>query len=271
MPRPLITCASLCKRLMKKTELMGINADALEIQEAQIAALSEVRKKWHIHPAFSVEFIGYFLDRINRIEEMKKNLQNQKDVNITLTQQQANLRTQFEEIVKQNEIENFKLLQLKANVETIHSQISEFNPSKLLPCIDSIINNQTINVKSPRRIVVPTAAALKMGVGFPLTNYDLNGRGSGGRVLSTQSNESHASSSQTDQLVHDCGICKGCNDQHMLAKCDTCFLYYHLDCLNPPLTRHPKKSKLYGWQCSECDKSDDSSPEIFPEKQPRRR
>lgn len=28
--------------------------------------------------------------------------------------------------------------------------------------------------------------------------------------------------------------------------------------MNPPLTRPPKKSKLYGWQCSECDKSSDS-------------
>lgn len=58
--------------------------------------------------------------------------------------------------------------------------------------------------------------------------------------------------------MHECGICKRCTDQHLLAKCDTCHLHYHLGCLNPPLTRHPKKSKLYGWQCSECAKSDDS-------------
>lgn len=54
----------------------------------------------------------------------------------------------------------------------------------------------------------------------------------------------------------------------MLAKCDTCHLYYHLNCLNPPLTRLPKKSKLYGWQCSECDKTSDS--EIEEVKTPRR-
>lgn len=54
----------------------------------------------------------------------------------------------------------------------------------------------------------------------------------------------------------------------MLAKCDTCHLYYHLNCLNPPLTRLPKKSKLYGWQCSECDKTSDSDVEEV--KTPRR-
>lgn len=91
---------------------------------------------------------------------------------------------------------------------------------------------------------VPTAAALKMGVGFPLaipgTNDDPN------RILSTQCQNK-------PELLYECGICKRVNDQHLLAKCDTCHLHYHLGCLNPPLTRHPKKSKIYGWQCSECD------------------
>jgi hypothetical protein len=31
---------------------MGIDTQALEIQEAQVAALVDVRKKWHIPPAF---------------------------------------------------------------------------------------------------------------------------------------------------------------------------------------------------------------------------
>lgn len=93
---------------------------------------------------------------------------------------------------------------------------------------------------------VPTAAALKMGVGFPLNNLpgtsdDTN------RILSTQCQQ------QATELLNECGICKQVSDQHCLAKCDTCKLYYHLGCLSPPLTRHPKKSKIYGWQCSECD------------------
>lgn len=48
-------------------------------------------------------------------------------------------------------------------------------------------------------------------------------------------------------LNNKCGICARKNDQHLLAKCDTCYLYYHLGCLNPPLTRMPKKTKLFGW------------------------
>ncbi|XP_016656123.1 PHD finger protein 14-like isoform X3 [Acyrthosiphon pisum] len=60
-------------------------------------------------------------------------------------------------------------------------------------------------------------------------------------------------------LYNKCGICSQTNDQHLLAKCDTCFLYYHLRCLTPPLSRMPKKTKLCGWQCSECENPDPNS------------
>lgn len=52
--------------------------------------------------------------------------------------------------------------------------------------------------------------------------------------------------------INECGICHQTKDQHQLALCDSCQLYYHLYCLDPPLTRMPKKSRFGGWQCSEC-------------------
>lgn len=75
MPRLLTTSASAIRKLLHKASLMGIDSEALEVQEAQMSALSDVRKKWHIQPAFSVEFIGYFLDRINRLRDIKSNLE----------------------------------------------------------------------------------------------------------------------------------------------------------------------------------------------------
>ncbi|XP_010788758.1 PHD finger protein 14-like, partial [Notothenia coriiceps] len=44
-------------------------------------------------------------------------------------------------------------------------------------------------------------------------------------------------------ILYSCGICKKNQDQHLLVLCDTCKLYYHLGCLEPPLTRMPKKTK----------------------------
>lgn len=136
-----------------------------------------------------------------------------------------------------------------------------------------------------RPISVPTAAALKMGVGFPLVHLGPPGtKVDSTRLLSTHAKDSPTATSTATAIItssapstptmgvqtFDCGICKRCNDQHLLAKCDTCKLHYHLGCLNPPLTRHPKKSKLYGWQCSECDKSDESDAMSELPKGPRK-
>ncbi|KAF1452232.1 PHD finger protein 14, partial [Pygoscelis papua] len=58
-----------------------------------------------------------------------------------------------------------------------------------------------------------------------------------------------------------CGICKKNHDQHLLLLCDTCKLHYHLGCLDPPLTRMPRKTKNSYWQCSECDQAGSSDME----------
>lgn len=63
-----------------------------------MAALADVRKKWHIPPAFSVEFIGYYLDRISRIKEITGSLQEQLESNKTLVDEQQKLRDQYDQV-----------------------------------------------------------------------------------------------------------------------------------------------------------------------------
>lgn len=98
MPRLLSTSASACRKLILKAELMGIDTAALEFQEAQMAALADVRKKWHIPPAFSVEFIGYYLDRISRLKEIKVSLHDQLELNKKLVDEQQILRDQYDDV-----------------------------------------------------------------------------------------------------------------------------------------------------------------------------
>lgn len=265
--RLLTTSATACNRLLMKAQIMDVDIAALELQDAQISALTDIRKKWHIAPAFSVEFIGYYLDRISRIKELKCNLEQMIDSNTRLLDEQQNLRDEYDTKIKSNTDIKSKHEALQASVREMHKQIESLCPSKTMPTLENI-GRQTAAAPSPivtppsRPMSVPTAAALKMGVGFPLAH--LPGiKDDTGRVLSTQSQNKTA-------LVHECGICKRCNDQHLLAKCDTCHFHYHLGCLNPPLTRHPKKSKLYGWQCSECDKSEDSDAVPDMPKGPRK-
>ncbi|XP_019548346.3 PHD finger protein 14 [Aedes albopictus] len=280
MPRLLTTSATACKKLLLKAELMGIDTAAMEFQEAQMTALADVRKKWHIPPAFSVEFIGYYLDRTVRLKEIKQNLQEQVTSNQKLLEEQQRLRDKYDSAMKANQEALNQNDNLKDAIKKLYDDIHALCPNKALIPIEQIgkppsvppMQNPNVIINTPsstppaRTITVPTAAALKMGVGFPLQNLIAPGkRDDTGRILSTQCKQN------SEELLNECGICKRCSDQHLLAKCDTCHLYYHLGCLNPPLTRHPKKSKLYGWQCSECDKSDDSGPEnvILP-KAPRK-
>lgn len=75
------------------------------------------------------------------------------------------------------------------------------------------------------------------------------------------------SSSPTSVKNLECATCRKSNDQHRLAHCDTCKLHYHLTCLDPPLTKMPRKTAAYGWECSNCSRqsSDTSDDEKEPD------
>ncbi|XP_077285223.1 uncharacterized protein LOC143910558 isoform X2 [Arctopsyche grandis] len=264
MPRLLPTSATACRKLLQKAKMMGIDTVALEMQDAQLAALTDVRKKWHIPPAFSVEFIGYYLERNNRMDTMKHCLQKLIDANSELLSEQKELREEYEATSKESVESGREVVELKQNILKLHSCISAMCPTKVLPDVEAIAI-ASIPIQPPagsRRQGFPTAAALKMGCGFPLHS---NPEEHVGKVLSTS-----RQGENTISLNNECGICRLKTDQHLLAKCDTCHLYYHLGCLKPPLTRLPKKSKLYGWQCSECDKSSESEADVTERKIARR-
>ncbi|KAJ8974117.1 hypothetical protein NQ317_019898 [Molorchus minor] len=249
------------QRKMEKQRVHYLNHKSLkplpwEMQEAQAAALVDVRKKWHIPPAFTVEFIAYYLDRNDRLKDMKNTLEKLMDDNKVLLDEQQGLRVKYDEVLKKHTEVSSKNIDLKQTIHKYHSAILSACPTKNLPNIDDL--GKPPVARAPQPMMVPTAAALKMGVGFPLKNIPT---GRGDRVLS-----SHAT--KDPLMLNECGICRQRRDQHLLTKCDTCHLFYHLNCLNPPLSRFPKKSKLYGWQCSECDKTSDSEVEEI--KTPRR-
>lgn len=107
MPRLLTTSASACKKLIKKAELMGINTAVLEMQESHLAALADIRKKWHIPPAFTVEFIAYYLDRNDRLKGMKETLEKFVDSNQILLEEQQALRNKYD-LVGKNKSEDIK-------------------------------------------------------------------------------------------------------------------------------------------------------------------
>ncbi|CAG2182398.1 unnamed protein product, partial [Oppiella nova] len=56
------------KRLIRKAELLGLSPQTHIISHE----VGDVRRKWHVPAAFSVEFISYYIDRNNRMSSMQK-------------------------------------------------------------------------------------------------------------------------------------------------------------------------------------------------------
>ncbi|XP_028166276.1 PHD finger protein 14 isoform X2 [Ostrinia furnacalis] len=278
MARMLYSSASAMRKFARKAECMGIDTHALEFQDAQMAALKDVSRRWHVPPAFSVEFVGYYLERNSRVTSLRKSLERLTKENEKLLSEDENLRTEYDEASKENTDALAELTSTKQALQKIYDVIIALCPKKVAPpimeekpLIPPVIQRSTPKVtpyqlqkreSASRSMSVPTAAALKMGVGFPLSD---NPDARHGKVLST------SLEATTGALAaRECAVCGRSSERHLMAACDTCRHHYHLHCLRPPLQRPPKKSKLYGWQCSECDKTSDSEPEVLEKKVPRR-
>lgn len=138
MPRLLTTSASACRQLTRKADLMGVDTSALEAQEAQLVALVDIRKKWHIPPAFSVEFIGYYLDRNLRVTSMKRRLEELLDINSQLLNEQQSLDKKYDEVMKENEEQVKHNVSLKEKIEIYHRILRTAGYLKPLPIVSDI-------------------------------------------------------------------------------------------------------------------------------------
>lgn len=80
---------------------------------------------------------------------------------------------------------------LKEKIHKYHSAILSACPTKNLPNVEDLGKPPT--TRAPQPMMVPTAAALKMGVGFPLNSIPA-GRIDGGRILSSHARQSQGKS-----------------------------------------------------------------------------
>ncbi|GAB6031984.1 hypothetical protein CHUAL_010362 [Chamberlinius hualienensis] len=220
MSRLLTSSPSACRKLIIKSELMDINTRASGLG---IENLGDIRKKWHISPAFNVEFVSYYLDRNERMISMQSRLDSQLQENQQLQEAEQTTMKKYEQLLSESE-------SLKSVYNDLHDKA--LNLWKIVETI------------SGKKIELPDVLLPKqLGKSNSKLEKKFDGKSFGSVTLNK------------------CGLCNKSKDQHLLAKCDTCQLYYHLGCLDPPLTRMPKKNKSQGWQCSECDKTDEGEIE----------
>ncbi|KAL1452864.1 hypothetical protein WDU94_007051 [Cyamophila willieti] len=289
LARPITSSATLCRALYKKASLMEVDTGAVAAAQSDLATLADMNKKWHIPLAFNVEFVAYFLNRNSRLGKLSREQSALAAENEKLQSEANRAQSNYEELVKSSERRAEDICDMRTELELYHKVLLQAVPTKKLPSVDSI-GKSNLHVSTNHHPLavpgggVPTAAALKAGVGFPLRNFNRTCTNSmstptttvtmattptKGSGISVVKGTSGVSSSGA--LNHKCGLCHQGQDPHTMAKCDTCHLYYHLGCLSPPLLRMPKKTKLMGWQCSECDKeSSDSNPENIDTEAPRK-
>lgn len=229
--RLLLTSPSLIMRLTKKSELMGLDTKSasMSVQDEMETA----RQKWHIPPAFNLEFVAYCLDRTSRMANMKKQNVDLVSQNLTLKTEEARLRDKFnsmKEVVGQLRIDCDNLIkEARAIQKTLTATTGKH--VNLPIQMEQLIARRTNDMKRGSAVKSPNGAIIKTS------------------------------------STYGCGKCDSVKDQHLLALCDTCHSYIHIYCLDPPLTRVPKKTKFGGWQCSDCSEKYEEEQEDAIEEQ----
>ncbi|ESN98625.1 hypothetical protein HELRODRAFT_188840 [Helobdella robusta] len=175
----------------------------------------ESRKKGYSAPAFNVDFISYYLERNEAIDSMRLKSGEMEKQKKELQREEKSLTAKYDDLK----------LEL-AGLQSSSIQIQQ----KGLRLWDYIM------FLSGKRLRIPESVSFR---NLP---------------MSSPANKDASKSAGTSGPLQCCASCMKQHDQHLLAKCDKCNSHYHLSCLDPPLSRMPKKTKLQGWHCSMCSK-----------------
>jgi len=247
LPRLLTTSASAIRKIQRLQHLShDTSIEDQQKHEVEVMTLAEAKKKWHVPPGFSVEFTAYYQDREKRLVDLKGQVENDLEANRQLVTQDAEVRRKYDESSKTNDESLQKNNKLRSTIATYRSVLEKLSGGKLpsessIPALKPLVKSYDIvtpNIMARATVYSQFKNSTTIRPPFSKTS-----------VESARGTNDLNSPAKINQV---CAICKRSHDQHLLAHCDTCKLYYHLSCLTPPLTRMPKKSKLYGWSCSEC-------------------
>ncbi|XP_066174160.1 PHD finger protein 14 isoform X2 [Sylvia atricapilla] len=221
LPRPLTSSASAIRKLMRKAELMGISTDIFPVDTSDTSSSVDGRRK-HKQPALTADFVNYYLERNMRMIQIQENMAEQKNIKDKLENEQEKLHVEYN-----------KLCESLEELQNMNGKLR--NEGQGIWALLGRIIGQKLNIPAILRAPKERKPSKKEG---------------GAQKAST-----------LPAVLYSCGICKKNHDQHLLLLCDTCKLHYHLGCLDPPLTRMPRKTKNSYWQCSECDQAGSSDME----------
>ncbi|GMT11125.1 hypothetical protein PFISCL1PPCAC_2422 [Pristionchus fissidentatus] len=220
--RHLHTSSRFLDGFSNKAELVGVGRD--EFEKAFIKV--DGRSLLFLPPAFSPEFVAYFNHREKHVMTSEKNrLERVNAERDKMREEQQNKEKKYHELEEEHKTSQASLQAAVERMTKIHSILTRLGAKKI-PKIGEIIRNQPATPRS--------------------------------RLFSRSSISDGPSTSRHSHVMKSCATCSSIKDQHLLVECDSCHKHYHLQCVDPPLERMPKK-KMCDWHCSEC--AEDSSDE----------
>jgi hypothetical protein len=231
--RMLTTCPQALKLLLAKTSLNShvIDTTAVDEDEGYSNCGGESASN---AVGFSVDFVKYYLDREKKLKQLKSDLNLLKQNQFDMTKREKELRSQYEKKVAEHKRAVEKNKQCSKDYKTIGSIIeliwpvtikNSKNPLKPSPKPKKRAKSTEVRVNNNNDSMLSTRKkSLKNTEKIPF-NLDLNSS---------------------------CCICAEKTNSHLLIDCDTCQKIYHISCLDPPMSKLPKKTKLFGWECVFC-------------------
>jgi len=239
MPRLLTTSSAAINKLRKKVELQEWDGSQLEEEQAAAQSVVDIRKKWNVSPAWSVEFVAYYHDRNNRIKSLQESLAKGVTANNQAKDEQSIVTSEYSRLLRESVRHRETGEQLTSVILAYHNLLQKAAPDKPLPPVQVL--GQHIAANRPAKPKSSPSRPSRERTSLP----------------SPVSMSSPVTVDSVGLLC--CVVCKLNTEQHLLAKCDVCKMFYHIGCVNPPLARMPKKTKQYGWQCSECDEKSENA------------
>merc|ERR1719350_213440 len=127
MPRLLLTSSKAIRKFQRKAELHEWNVEAME-EEYNKQVVAEIRRKWHIQPAWTVEYVAYYHDRGVRIKEYQENLAGTVMLNNQLREEDDETCLQYRRMMADSDTGRVAGQEMKAKIQLYKDLLVKFDP-----------------------------------------------------------------------------------------------------------------------------------------------
>lgn len=223
---------------------MGLDIKAMELEDKHTRIVASVKKKWNVLPSLGVEFAAYYSDRENRINKLTDQCETLGKENQKLNEQQVEMQNTYHRECVHDCLFSEDNASLRQNIMNLTSAVKTLTSpgnKKLLGALhkmeaDVAIISPPARKRSPSNMKGRSSVSPTKAVGVKKS-----------KVTATVTSGASPARRVGGIEIKVCSVCDKTDQQPFIIRCDNCKKLYHLRCLDPPLTRMPKRSKLCGW------------------------